>query len=175
MEKRLILLVTFLSVVMIAMAQPVSDSDTSESVRSEYCVRGAQYPRITPDHRAQFKVVAPEAKLVQIDLGKKYDLVRNEKGEWLGTAYSFFAWITSITASAWERSIFPFKNARLVNSPGSAGLAPFLITVSRTFLTTNVPPWQLISTVSSPVKVLGALITLTRTSSIVSSLSLINP
>lgn len=37
------------------------------------------------DHRAQFKVVAPEAKLVQIDLGKKYDLVRNEKGEWLGT------------------------------------------------------------------------------------------
>lgn len=85
MEKRFILLVTFLSVVMIAMAQPVSDSDTSGSVRSEYCVRGAQYPRITPDHRAQFKVVAPEAKLVQIDLGKKYDLVRNEKGEWLGT------------------------------------------------------------------------------------------
>lgn len=85
MEKRFILLVTFLSVVMIAMAQPVSDSDTSESVRSEYCVRGAQYPQITPDHRAQFKVVAPEAKLVQIDLGKKYDLVRNEKGEWLGT------------------------------------------------------------------------------------------
>ena len=85
MEKRLILLVTFLSVVMIAMAQPVSDSDTSGSVRSVYCVRGAQYPRITLDHRAQFKVVAPDAKLVQIDLGKKYDLVRNEKGEWLGT------------------------------------------------------------------------------------------
>ena len=85
MEKRFILLVTFLSVVMIAMAQPVSDSDTSGSVRSVYCVRGAQYPLITPDHRAQFKVVAPEAKLVQIDLGKKYDLVRNEKGEWLGT------------------------------------------------------------------------------------------
>ena len=85
MEKRLILLVTFLSVVMIAMAQPVSVSDSSVSVRSEYCVRGAQVPRITPAHRAQFKVVAPEAKLVQIDLGKKYDLVRNEKGEWLGT------------------------------------------------------------------------------------------
>jgi len=34
MEKRFILLVTFLSVVMIAMAQPVSDSDTSGSVRS---------------------------------------------------------------------------------------------------------------------------------------------
>ena len=85
MEKRFILLVTFLSVVMIAMAQPVSDSDTSGSVRSEYFVRGAQYPRITPYHRAQFKVEAPEPKLVQIDLGKKYDLVRNEKGEWLGT------------------------------------------------------------------------------------------
>ena len=33
--------------------------------------------------------------------------------------------ISSATASAWERSILPFKKALFVNSPGSAALAPF--------------------------------------------------
>jgi enterochelin esterase-like enzyme len=32
-----------------------------------------------------FKVKAPNAKSVQVDLGKKYDLVRNADGEWTGT------------------------------------------------------------------------------------------
>ena len=37
-----------------------------------------------------------------------------------------------MTDSACARSILPFKNARFVNSPGSAGRAPYLITVSST-------------------------------------------
>ena len=56
------------------------------------------------------------------------------------SAYSFFALITSMTASAWERSILPFKNARFVNSPGSASLAPAFKTVSRIRLVTSMPP-----------------------------------
>lgn len=48
-------------------------------------------------------------------------------------AYLFFEFMISITASAWLKSILPFKNARFVNSPGSAGLAPDLSTASRTF------------------------------------------
>ena len=40
-------------------------------------------------------------------------------------ANSFCEWITSITASAFARSILPFKKALFVNSPGSAILAPF--------------------------------------------------
>ena len=55
-------------------------------------------------------------------------------------AYSFRELMISITASACERSIRPFKKARFVNSPGSAGRAPYLITVSKIFLTTKTPP-----------------------------------
>ena len=56
------------------------------------------------------------------------------------SAYSFLAFKISITASAWDKSILPFKNARFVNSPGSAGLAPYLITVSSILLVTITPP-----------------------------------
>lgn len=48
-------------------------------------VRSASYPRLLPDNRMEFKVKAPQAQKVQIDLGKKYDLTRNEQGEWTGT------------------------------------------------------------------------------------------
>ncbi len=47
-------------------------------------VRSAAYPRLLPDNRMEFKVKAPDAKKVQIDLGKKYDLTRNAEGEWHG-------------------------------------------------------------------------------------------
>ena len=60
-----------------------------------------------------------------------------------------FALMISITASAWERSILPFKNALLVNSPGSASLAPFLSTMPNIFFVTMIPPWQSISMTSS--------------------------
>ena len=91
------------------------------------------------------------------------------------SAKSFFEFITSMTDSAWDKSILPFKNALLVNSPGSAGLAPFLITASSTLFITYTPPWQSISTVSSLVYVFGAFIKSTITSSIFSSPSYIKP
>ena len=47
-------------------------------------VRNAQYPRLLPDNRMEFKVKAPNAQKVQIDLGKKYDLTKNADGEWHG-------------------------------------------------------------------------------------------
>ena len=56
-----------------------------------------------------------------------------------------------MTASALDRSILPFKKARLVNSPGSAILAPLSKTRSRTLCIRYTPPWVLISTVSSVV------------------------
>ena len=77
-----------------------------------------------------------------------------EPASWLTElfkAYSLVDWITSATASAWAKSIRPFKKARFVNSPGSAVLAPFRITVSKIFFTIKTPPWQSISTVSSAV------------------------
>ena len=53
--------------------------------RSALSVRSSQYPRISADHRASFRIKAPEAKKVQIDLGKVYDMTRDENGVWTCT------------------------------------------------------------------------------------------
>ena len=45
-------------------------------------VRGVKYPQILPDGRAIFRVKAPDAQKVQLDLVKKYDMVRNNEGIW---------------------------------------------------------------------------------------------
>ena len=43
-------------------------------------VRGAKYPRVLPDHRVIFQIKVPDAKKVQIDLGKMYDMKRDTAG-----------------------------------------------------------------------------------------------
>lgn len=48
-------------------------------------IRNAKYPQILPDNRVIFKVKAPGAQKVQVDLGKKYDLVKDNEGFWNGT------------------------------------------------------------------------------------------
>ncbi len=48
-------------------------------------VRGAEYPRVTPDLKAIFRISAPEALKVQVQLGKIYDMVKDEKGVWTVT------------------------------------------------------------------------------------------
>jgi enterochelin esterase-like enzyme len=45
-------------------------------------VRSAKYPQILPDNRVIFRLKAPEAQKVQIDLGKKYDMVKDTEGFW---------------------------------------------------------------------------------------------
>ena len=70
-----------------------------------------------------------------------------------------------MTASACARSIFPFKNARRVNSPGAAETAPAAKTACKTAFKTNNPPWQESSTTSSPVKLCGAAKTVATHSS----------
>lgn len=45
-------------------------------------VRGARYPRVLPDHRVLFRIKAPDAQKMQIDLGKKYDMVKGDDGFW---------------------------------------------------------------------------------------------
>lgn len=51
---------------------------------AETNVRNAQFPQIFPDGSVLFKIKAPEAKTVQIDLGKKYDLKKDAEGFWTG-------------------------------------------------------------------------------------------
>lgn len=48
-------------------------------------VRKAEFPQILPDNRAVFRVKAPHAQRVQIDLGRNYDLSKDTGGYWTVT------------------------------------------------------------------------------------------
>lgn len=48
-------------------------------------VRTAKYPQILPDNRVVFKIKAPEAGKMQIDLGKKYEMTKDTGGYWIVT------------------------------------------------------------------------------------------
>ena len=46
---------------------------------------GKQYPQVNSERRVRASFTAPDAQKVQLDIGgKKYDLVKNEKGVWSG-------------------------------------------------------------------------------------------
>lgn len=48
-------------------------------------IRNAKYPQILPDNKVVFKIKAPQASKLQIDLVKKYDMVRDSEGFWTVT------------------------------------------------------------------------------------------
>lgn len=48
-------------------------------------IRNAKYPQILADNRVVFKIKAPQATKVQIDLGKRYDMTKGEDGTWTVT------------------------------------------------------------------------------------------
>lgn len=54
----------------------------SEGRRAESNVRSAQYPKILTDGRAVFRIKAPESSKIQVDLGRKYDMIRQADGFW---------------------------------------------------------------------------------------------
>ncbi|WP_121357427.1 alpha/beta hydrolase-fold protein [Flavisolibacter nicotianae] len=51
-------------------------------------VRSAKYPQILPDNRVVFRIKAPDAQRMQIDLAKKYDMVKDTGGYWVATTDS---------------------------------------------------------------------------------------
>ncbi|MBD2722407.1 alpha/beta hydrolase-fold protein [Hymenobacter armeniacus] len=48
-------------------------------------VRNAKYPQILPDNRAVFRLKAPGVRQAQLDLGRKYDMVKDSIGTWTVT------------------------------------------------------------------------------------------
>lgn len=58
------------------------DELPAQSVAAETNAPGMTYPRVDAQNRAIFKIDAPGASNVQLDLGKKYDMVKNEAGLW---------------------------------------------------------------------------------------------
>jgi len=49
---------------------------------AETSIRSAAYPQVLPNGRAVFRVKAPGVQQMQLDLGKKYDMVKNKEGVW---------------------------------------------------------------------------------------------
>lgn len=45
-------------------------------------VPNQRFPMVLPDNRVEFQIKAPEAKQVQVDLGHKYDMVKDDAGVW---------------------------------------------------------------------------------------------
>ena len=66
--------------------KPVNTSSfqryTVLGTRATSNVRSARYPRIVGGSRALFRIKAPDAQKVQIDLGKKYDMTKAADGMW---------------------------------------------------------------------------------------------
>jgi len=58
---------------------------TDECKPSTLNVPGAQYPCVYPDHRATFRLVAPDAQKVQVRVGKTFDMVKGADGAWTVT------------------------------------------------------------------------------------------
>ena len=55
----------------------------ADAVTAETTVPGNEFPKVDKEHRAYFRVVAPHAHRVQVDIcGKKYDMRRDQQGVW---------------------------------------------------------------------------------------------
>jgi enterochelin esterase-like enzyme len=67
---------------------PCYAQDIKQAVSASTNIRSAKYPQVLPDHRVVFRIKAADAKNVQIDLGKKYDLVKDAEGYWTATTDS---------------------------------------------------------------------------------------
>jgi len=72
--------------------KPVDNASLSKytilGTRAATNIRTAQYPQILPDNRVVFRIKAPDAQKVQVDLGKKYEMKKDTGGYWAITTDS---------------------------------------------------------------------------------------
>jgi enterochelin esterase family protein len=63
-------------IVMLALLGSVlcSGQATDDCKPSTLNIPGAQYPCVYPDHRATFRLLAPDAQKVQVRVGKTFDM-----------------------------------------------------------------------------------------------------
>ena len=56
-----------------------------DAVIAETTIPGNEFPKVDKERRAYFRIFAPQAKKVQVDIcGKAYDMYRDRKGVWTG-------------------------------------------------------------------------------------------
>src|SRR6187431_416374 len=81
----LMLSVLSMAVSGVCLAQTTSTAVTDDFKISATTQQGKQYPQVNSEGRVRVQIAAPEAKMVQLDIGaKKYDLVKDAAGVWTG-------------------------------------------------------------------------------------------
>ena len=83
--KRLITLVAAVFYGSISFAQSVNSSMAEDFRPASTVQPGKQFPQVNSENQVRASISAPQATKVQLDIGgKKYDLVKDEKGVWTG-------------------------------------------------------------------------------------------
>jgi enterochelin esterase family protein len=59
-----------------------AQTNNDDSISATSNVPGTEYPKINPDLSVTFRIHAPKAQKMQIDLGKRYDMERDTNGDW---------------------------------------------------------------------------------------------
>jgi enterochelin esterase family protein len=70
---------------LLAWAAIPAAAQSPEGVPAPSNITSGAYPRILPDRRVVFQVRAPSASQVQINLGRNFDLRKDDSGVWTGT------------------------------------------------------------------------------------------
>jgi enterochelin esterase family protein len=83
--KRLLVFAVAITFVQFSFAQTNSTSVVEDFKPSSVNQPGKLFPQVNSEGRVRVQISAPEAKLVQLDIGAvKYNLVKDEKGVWIG-------------------------------------------------------------------------------------------
>ncbi|MDE6268828.1 MAG: esterase [Muribaculaceae bacterium] len=84
MKNRIITLGAMAAILTLAPSYSVASTpDESKAVTATTNIPEAQYPKVDAEGRAYFRIHAPEAKDVKIDIcSKKYDMIRDDEGNW---------------------------------------------------------------------------------------------
>ncbi|MTK54356.1 alpha/beta hydrolase-fold protein [Paludibacter sp.] len=72
-------------ILMILLIGKVSAQEVNPGKPAVTNIAGVEYPRILDNLSVVFKIKAPDAKKVQIDLGKLYDMTKDDQGFWTVT------------------------------------------------------------------------------------------
>jgi enterochelin esterase-like enzyme len=83
--KRVICTTVFLFILADIFGQGTASQLPAGSQPASSNVRGSEYPRVTSDLRAIFRIDAPDAGKVQVKLNQVYDMVKDDKGIWTVT------------------------------------------------------------------------------------------
>jgi hypothetical protein len=73
-------------VILLLLGCPLCFGQVSDECKpSTLNIPSAQYPCVYPDHRATFRIVAPDAQKIQVRIGQTFDMVKGSDGTWTVT------------------------------------------------------------------------------------------